>query len=133
MTGALAACSSRNVQLVTLTNRDITPSGAGTQTATFTISSDGTVKDQDSTVLEQWRNGGPASGYDVHVVASGAAPTGSATGAWLNLGSDRSWTVEDTTNNGASNPSVLTVQIAHTGTTTAIESASIRLEPNRTS
>lgn len=60
--------------------------------STYTLSSDGKVRDHNSVILENWLDGGAASEVEARVlVQSGTLSTGT-TGSWLALSTSRSWT-----------------------------------------
>ena len=76
-----------------------------------------------------WLLGGAAADYDIRVVVTGdtGSMTGSALSTWLNLGTTRSWTLDDLSSAGVGNAVTGTYEIGLTGTATALGSASFDL------
>lgn len=98
---------------VVLTDRTVSDgvTDGSTATATFEISSDATVRDQDNTLLETWLTGGAVGDYQVRATLnSGTSPSGSAVGSWLACSSSRSWSISDSPG-GAQTECELTVEI----------------------
>lgn len=111
-------------------------SGSGSQTATFTLQSDGDILINVVDGGDNWIDPvASAPGlYEVKAeIVSGTPGVGSAaTGTWLALTSDRLWRVIDATNNGLNVVCVLTIEIRHNGGS-VLASTTVTLEANRTS
>ena len=71
-----------------------------------------------------WLTGGAAADYDIRVTVTGdtGSMTGSALSTWLNLGTNRSWTLSDLSSIGSGNAVTGTYEIGLTGTATALVS-----------
>lgn len=87
-----------NAVSVQITDRTVSALGLGIDgaTATYSLNSDGTVRNQTGTVLEDWITPTSAAGADYEARAtltSGSISSGS-TGVWEALSSTRSWTNE---------------------------------------
>lgn len=83
----------RPPQRVQLSDHDVSKTGfgAGAVTASFNMNASGVCADQDSTLLETWLLLGSASDYEVRATLLSGTLTSGTVGAWLSLGSSRSW------------------------------------------
>jgi hypothetical protein len=132
----LAAFAAMGRDQISLSGQTITSSGAGTQTATYTLESDGDVitatKGGGSVDAGDWiapKTSAP-SDYEVRATLdSGTLSTGT-TGSWLALTSNRTWTV--TRIAVGSETASITVEIRK-GSGATLASASITLTAERTS
>lgn len=97
------------------------PAGA---TATYKLNSDGTVKDHDNVLLETWLVSGSAGDYEVQVTGTGTI-TGSATGSWLPLSTNRTWSVVATA--GQYKTATLSVKIRRASDGVELDTATIDL------
>lgn len=104
------------------------PSGSGT--ATYHINSDGTEKDQTSTLLGDWINDVTQVGnYWVKAtLSSGPAPTGgNVTGSWLQMNVSRAWSL--TRSSVGESTTVLSIQLASDSLgATIVATASVTLD-----
>lgn len=102
---------------------------SGTATTTYQLTNAGVVNKTEgatTTALENWILTGAGADYDVRATLTGdALDTSSGTSVWLNLGTSRSWGYSFGGN--AVKSCTLLVEIALTGTTTPIASASITM------
>ncbi len=118
---------------VTLTNHSIVNSRAtAPRDCAFQLNTSGVAeKEKDGTVttLETWLLAGVSSDYDAMAhVTSGALTGGSATDAWLNLGTTRSWETTDSIEDGVPVTADLTVSIRQAAAPfTVLATASISL------
>jgi hypothetical protein len=97
---------------ISLSDQNIFNGAVGTATANYQINSDGSVKDQDSGILESWLlGGGTSSNYEVRMtVVSGSLISGT-TGSWLNCGTTRTWSLTNSAQNNSTSTCVMTVEI----------------------
>jgi hypothetical protein len=130
MTAILAAAAGARfisvAATVQLSNQTITKISKTTSTATYQITSDGTVRNQASTVLEAWLTGGSASNYEVRATVTTGSINSGTTGSWLSCSSNRAWSITNSdpdTNASA----VLLIEIRDSATQTVRASASITL------
>ena len=100
--------------------------------ATLNFNNDGTVTGAGNGGSSSftWLPAGSAADYDIRVTVTGdtGSMTGSALSTWLNLGTNRSWTLEDLSSVGAGNAVTGTYEIGLTGTATAIASNTFDLQ-----
>jgi hypothetical protein len=121
------------VEAGTITDSAIAPDDA---LASITFNADGTVDIVSFGMTEwTWKTGGsPASAYEIRSTITGGTP-GSFTvdpsaGAWIDLGTNRTWTRERTGAEGV-NSVIATFEIRGV-TGTVLDSASITLEAETT-
>jgi len=105
----------------------------GTATARYNVKSDGTIfgtsGNNTTSQLGTWLTFGTASNYEVRAtVVSGTLSSGT-TGSWLDLASDREWTVAQVT--VGINTAVITVEIRNASTLVVVDSATIEIEAER--
>jgi hypothetical protein len=125
---------------ITLSGVSVYSAGAGTQTATYTLESDGDVMSATTgggSVDEgDWIDpkASAPSDYEVQATLNAGLLTigSSATGSWLALTSNRSWSVTQIVNSGSSNAADLTIEIRK-GSGATLATASVTLEAERTS
>lgn len=118
--------------LVSVSNRSINISGAGTQLAAYQLHTSGDVKKGDNgayVVLEAWKLAGVVGDYDVRVTETGGSGLtgGSLTNTWLNLSAIREWTLEEPTSGGTSTATFLVEVRLAASPFTILDSASISL------
>lgn len=103
--------------------------------AGWRIASDGNVSTRQGGVYiaqETWLLSGASSDYEVRCSYTGTAPSGDATGTWLDAGTTREWFVQDAVADGVSVDSVLTVQLRlKGGPGTILSTATINLSSER--
>lgn len=137
MTGAMQAIiGSVGGAVVSLSGVAVSSTGTGTQTATYTLESDGDViratTPGGSVDAGDWiapKSAAP-SDYEVRAtLVSGTLSTGT-TGSWLALSSNRTWTLQQVAIGTATQVS-LTIEIRK-GTGAALASASVTLDAQRT-
>jgi hypothetical protein len=126
MSGALASITGGFG--VNVTDRTISNSGDGTGSisASYVVGSNGTIRDQLATVLEQWLLGGVALSYEVRATfISGDALSTGTTGTWLPLTADQTWTRGCPNNQDKT--SIFLIEIRDAATATVRDSATITL------
>ena len=136
----LAAFGAIGGDTISLSGVSVYSVGAGAQTATYTLESDGDVMsattDGGSADEGDWISPKASAPSDYEVQAtlnSGTLGGGSsATGSWLALTSNRSWSVAQSVNSGESNAADLTIEIRK-GSGATLATASVNLEAERTS
>lgn len=69
------------------------------------------------------------SAYECRATVTAGALSSGTTGTWLDLGTTRTWTVNQ--NGGSSSSATLTIDIGRAGTSTAVVSATIVLNANQ--
>jgi hypothetical protein len=79
--------------------------------AQFTLSSAGTYSASESGSSGTWRGGGASSDYDAYWTTTSGTLSGGTAGAWLNLGTSRTWQKLNTTNGFSTQTCVGTLQI----------------------
>lgn len=136
MTGILGALSgfTANV-LISITDQTITRSTvSGTATATYQLNADGNVRNHSGAIQEIWCgiNGVAApsstSGYEGRAtLQSGTNPTSGTMGAWLNLGTTRSWSNVNSAGDDSIITSVILVEIRDATTLAVLDSATITI------
>lgn len=121
MSGAVAAAvvgASSPVMLVSFAVDHLahSPNDASVE---YRVDSDGNVYKSEggvSTLVHAWRRAGASADYDVRAtLVSGTAPGGSATGAFLNCGSDRAWSQLETFNGYSVKECSLLIEISRAG------------------
>lgn len=115
--------------VVNLANKFVSDFGAGSASASYTLNSDGYVyyaTDSGGSVQvpDEWLLSGSSGQYEAFVTFSGAAPAGSPTSTWLNLGSSRTWSV---TSFGGTTSTTLSVTIRRVSDAVTVGSASVTL------
>jgi hypothetical protein len=98
------------------------------QTATYTIKSDGTITTSDGGSATWNSSTTVGSSYEVKATLTSGSLTTGTTGSWLALSSNRSWSKTDTTAGNGGVAAAFTLQIRAAGTTTVLDSATITLE-----
>lgn len=126
-----ALAETSTVGAVSISNQNINALGFGTQTVSYQILTAGTVRrivNGTTTTLETWLNSGSASDYQVRVTDGGpdGITSGDATGTWLTLNTNYSWTLEETVS-GNTSQTVLTVEIRDVATSTVQDTATVTL------
>lgn len=101
--------------------------GCGTAKATYSVDSNGTIRDHDNTLLETWLLSGASGDYDVRATVEGGSVTGSSTGSWLSTSVTRGWSVVSTGCGGV-NAATLTIEIRNASTLTVLDSAAVTLD-----
>ena len=129
MTGILAAANAWPLSSLIITDRSVSKDGAGSQTAIYTVSNDGTIRNHANTLLETWLpSGAAASSYDVRATyQSGTSPSGTF-GSWLNLATSRSWSINNSAQDDSTITGVILIEISLTGQATALDSATITIQ-----
>ena len=136
----LAAFAAMGGDKISLSGVSVYSAGAGTQTATYTLESDGDVMSATTSggSIDEgdWIDPKASAPSDYEAKATLNAGTltlgSSATGSWLVLTSNRSWSVTQIVNSGSSNAADLTIEIRK-GSGATLASASVTLEAERTS
>ena len=136
----LAAFAAMGGDRIGLSGVSVYSAGAGTQTATYTLESDGDVMSATTSggSIDEgdWIDPKASAPSDYEAKATLNAGTltlgSSATGSWLALTSNRSWSVTQIVNSGSSNAADLTIEIRK-GSGATLASASVTLEAERTS
>lgn len=96
-------------------------------TATYTVDNDGKIRSHTGSVIETWLNKPSlASLYEVFVSVTSGALTSGTTGAWLNCGTDRSWSL--TRDPNGTSTTVIAVQIRRAATGLVKDTANITLQ-----
>lgn len=124
-------------ETVALTDHSVSAvTTTGAPGAYFSLNSDGTASWQRTTTSTtsgtytgEWLTGGTPSDYECYATVTSGGVTSGTTGAWLNLGTTRSWACTRSTDGTTS--ATLTVQIRKSGTTTTLASATITLVATR--
>lgn len=102
---------------------------SGSVTSTYDIDADGKERKNDSgslAVFNTWLISGVASDCEVRAtVSSGSTPTGSATGSWLALSADRSWSLTKSTSGLDS--STLLIEVRNKNSLVVLDSATVKL------
>ena len=114
---------------VSITNQALTYGAIGTASLTYRLDSSGVVKRGRGgayTTLETWLLSGAASGYDAYVTVTVGALDAGTTGAWVNLGTTRDWTLT-AYNSGDSLLCTFTVQIRNASSLVVLDTATIEL------
>jgi hypothetical protein len=135
----LAAFAAMGGDKIQLSGVAVSSTGSGTQTATYTLESDGDVvtatTDGGSVDAGDWIDPKASAPSDYEVQATLNAGTltvgSSATGSWLALTSDRSWSVRQTVI-GVADTGDLTIEIRK-GSGAVLASATVTLDAERTS
>ena len=136
----LAAFAAMGGDRIGLSGVSVVSIGSGGQTATYTLESDGDVvtatTSGGSVDAGDWIDPKASAPSDYEVQATLNAGTltfgSSATGSWLALTSNRSWSVTQIVNSGSSNAADLTIEIRK-GSGATLASANVTLEAERTS
>lgn len=126
MSGIFAAMSGRAAG-VSITDRIVTKGGNATTTVTasYALNSDGTVRNQNSTLLETWLQSGAASDFEARATSqSGFVPTGTM-GTWQGLGTTRTWSLSAAA--GSDKSGTFLIEIRDVLTQTVLDQASITL------
>ena len=133
----LAAFGAMGGDKISLSGVAVSSTGAGTQTATYTLESDGDVMsattDGGSVDAGDWIDpkANAPSDYEVQAtLVAGTLSTGT-TGSWLALSSNRSWTLQRVTV-GVATQVTLTIEIRK-GSGAVLASATVTLDAERTS
>ena len=133
----LAAFGAIGGDRISLSGVSVSSVGAGTQTATYTLESDGDVMSATtgggSVDQGDWISPKASAPSDYEVQAtlvSGTLSTGT-TGSWLALSSNRSWTLQRVTV-GVATQVTLTIEIRK-GSGAVLASATVTLDAERTS
>jgi hypothetical protein len=113
----LAAFAAIGGDQIALSNVSVSSIGAGSQTATYTLESDGDVM-SDSTIFGPVDEGdwitpkaNAPSDYEARATLNSGTMTSGTTGSWLALTSNRSWTLTQATV-GAANRLILPLKSA---------------------
>lgn len=85
------------------------------------------------TTFNTWLLSGSASSYDVRATVVSGSVTSGTTGSWLNLGTTREWTRQNTLDIESSQQVVLTIELSLAGAATPIDSATVTLTATVTS
>jgi hypothetical protein len=133
----LAAFGAIGGDKIQLSGVAVSSAGAGTQTATYTLESDGDVMsattDGGSVDEGDWIDpkASAPSNYEVQATLNAGTLTTGTTGSWLALSSNRSWTLGRVTV-GAADQVELTIEIRK-GSGATLASATVTLDAERTS
>jgi hypothetical protein len=96
---------------------------SSSQTASFTISSNGTY------TSGTWNSSSTVgSGYEVKATLTSGSLTTGTTGSWLSLSSNRTWTLTDSTQDDNLERTVFTLSIRAAGSATVLDTATITLQ-----
>ena len=133
----LAAFAAIGGDQIALSNVSVSSTGAGSQTATYTLESDGDVM-SDSSIFGPVDEGdwitpkaNAPSDYEVQATLNSGTLTSGTTGSWLALTSNRSWTLTQATV-GAADTVDLTIEIRK-GSGATLASATVTLDAERIS
>ena len=133
----LAAFGAMGGDKISLSGVSVSSVGAGTQTATYTLESDGDVMsattDGGSVDQGDWISpkASAPSDYEVQATLNAGTLTSGTTGSWLALSSNRSWTLGRVTV-GVATQVTLTIEIRK-GSGAVLASATVTLDAERTS
>ena len=133
----LAAFAAMGGDRISLSGVSVSSVGTGTQTATYTLESDGDVMsattDGGSVDEGDWIDPKAAapSDYEVQATLVGGTLSTGTTGSWLALTSNRSWTLQRVTV-GVADQVDLTIEIRK-GSGAVLASATVTLDAERTS
>jgi hypothetical protein len=136
MTGACAAAGAYAATAavgVSLTDQSVSVSSDAPTTASYTISNDGKVRNQENSILESWLLSGSASSYEVRATVTSGAVTSGTVGTWFVCSSDQTWTLNNPPRGNVVATAVLTIEIRDAATATVRASASITLQAEHTS
>lgn len=131
----LAAFAAMGGDRISLSGVAVSSVGSGTQTATYTLESDGDVVTATtpggSIDAGDWIDpkANAPSDYEVRATLNSGTLTSGTTGSWLALTSNRSWTLTRVTV-GAANQVQLTIEIRK-GSGAALASATVTLDAER--
>lgn len=133
----LAAFGAIGGDRIALSGVAVSSVGAGSQTATYTLESDGDVVTATtplgSSDIGDWIDpkASAPSDYEVQATLNSGTLTTGTTGSWLALSSNRSWTLTRLTV-GAATQVTLTIEIRK-GSGAVLASATVTLDAERTS
>jgi hypothetical protein len=131
----LAAFAAMGGDKISLSGVAVTSVGAGSQTATYTLESDGDVvratTPLGSSDIGDWIDpkANAPSDYEVQATLNAGTLTSGTTGSWLALTSNRSWTLTRATV-GAADQVDLTIEIRK-GSGATLASATVTLDAER--
>lgn len=132
MTGIIGAIvGAGGGQFLGITNKTVSRNQvAPSTTGTYTVKANGTVVGSPGGVLESW-NSSSSSGalYDVRATIVSGSVTGTLN-SWLNLASDRAWSVTDSVQDDVAVSASILVEIARAGTGVALDNATITITAN---
>lgn len=134
--GAVSEYDADGGALVAISNRvvyDIAPAG-GTATAKYKVDADGNIYTQrlvlDGAAYQEvpgeWLFSGAAGDYEVRATLLIGSVSGSATGSWLNCGTDREWT--KSVSSGTTERAQIFVELKLAADTAILASATITLK-----
>lgn len=112
---------------ISITDQNIFNGGTGSITASYSINSDGRVRDQSNTILETWLLSGVNSSYEVRATLVSGTLTSGTTGSWLACSTTRTWSVVNSASDNSVKTVVLTVEIRLASTGVVQDSATITL------
>ena len=123
------------VPTVNITNTSIYATRfVGTATAGYRLNSSGIAESQVNatySTLETWLLSGSASDYEVRATLSSGTLSSGTTGTWENLGTSRSWTVDDSIVDATISGAVIVVEIRDATTLLLLDTATITLQAER--
>ena len=131
----LAAFAAIGGDQIALSGVAVSSVGSGSQTATYTLESDGDVvratTPLGSSDIGDWIDpkASAPSDYEVRATLNSGTLTSGTTGSWLALTSNRSWTLTQATV-GAADPVDLTIEIRK-GSGATLASATVTLDAER--
>ena len=131
----LAAFAAIGGDKISLSGVAVSSVGSGSQTATYTLESDGDVvratTPLGSSDIGDWitPKASAPSDYEVRATLNSGTLTSGTTGSWLALTSNRSWTLTQATV-GAADPVDLTIEIRK-GSGATLASATVTLDAER--
>jgi hypothetical protein len=131
----LAAFAAIGGDQIALSGVAVSSVGSGSQTATYTLESDGDVvratTPLGSSDIGDWitPKASAPSDYEVRATLNSGTLTSGTTGSWLALTSNRSWTLTQATV-GAADPVDLTIEIRK-GSGATLASATVTLDAER--
>ena len=131
----LAAFAAMGGDKISLSGVAVSSVGSGSQTATYTLESDGDVvratTPLGSSDIGDWitPKASAPSDYEVRATLNSGTLTSGTTGSWLALTSNRSWTLTQATV-GAADPVDLTIEIRK-GSGATLASATVTLDAER--
>ena len=130
--GVLAGAYPTTTVLVQLHSDTYSDVAVGaTSTAFFTLGNNGEARDQDGVVHENWLLVGSAASFEARATVTSGSLTSGTTGSWLNLGTTRTWTRNDTTFDAVPTECVMTVEIRHATTLVVHATATITLSASK--
>jgi hypothetical protein len=114
---------------VSITDKTVFAASRGTASVSYSISNDGTVRNQNNATLEAWLHGmgGSVGDYEVRATVVSGSLTAGTTGSWLNCGTTRTWTLTNSAVDNSTITAVLTIEIRLASSGVVQDSAAVTL------